>query len=168
MSLSMETSMETSQTTTIDFPRFGECTFSESDVFSFPWGLPGFANLRRWLALAVEEQGSFIWLQSIDDPAIAIPTSDPYAIFDHYDPKLPAYVVAALDITSASDFTMLGVVVVTEGAKEMTMNLLAPIVLNLRTRKGRQIMLENSGYSVREPIPRKAPAAEGAPPPDPA
>ena len=37
----------------------------------------------------------------------------------------------------------------------MTMNLMAPIVVNMRARKARQVMLENSGYSVREPIPRK-------------
>ncbi len=51
------------------------------------------------------------------------------------------------------------VVVVTAGAAEMTMNLLAPIVVNLRTRIARQVTLEAGGYSVRTPIPRKAPAA---------
>jgi flagellar assembly factor FliW len=147
--------MDTAETITIDSPRFGEFTFAESDVLTFPWGLPGFPNLHRWLALSIEEQRNFVWLQSVDDPAIAIPTADPFAIFEQYDPRLPAYVVAALDISSASDFTLLCVVVVTEGAKEMTMNLLAPIVVNLRTRRARQIMLDNSGYSVREPIPRK-------------
>jgi len=50
------------------------------------------------------------------------------------------------------------VVVVTPDAAEMTMNLLAPIVVNLRSRVGRQITLETGGYSVRTPIPRKASA----------
>ena len=51
-------------------------------------------------------------------------------------------------------------VVVTKDAGEMTMNLMAPIVVNLKTRRARQVMLENSGYSVRTAIPRKA--IEGA------
>jgi flagellar assembly factor FliW len=38
----------------------------------------------------------------------------------------------------------------------MTMNLMAPIVVNLRTRQARQVMLENSGYSMKEAVPRKA------------
>ena len=155
MSLSMEPDTNVSQTTTLEFPRFGDCTFAETDVIEFPWGIPGFPNLRRWLALTLESQPSFVWLQSIDDTKIAIPTADPYAIFEDYEPKLPPYVVAALDIAGASDFTLLGVVVVSEGAEDMTMNLFAPIVVNLRTRKARQIMLENSGFSIRQPIPRK-------------
>lgn len=153
--------METT-TQTIEFPRFGACTFAPSDVIELPWGLPGFPNLHRWLALTVETQASFVWLQSIDDPKVALPTTDPYYIFEEYNPKLPPYVVAALDISDPSDFTMLCVVVVTENAEEMTINLLAPIVVNLRTRKARQILLESSGYSTRHPIPRRTePAVEG-------
>ena len=39
--------------------------------------------------------------------------------------------------------------------EEMTVNLMAPVVINLRTRKARQIMLDGSNYSPREPMPRK-------------
>jgi flagellar assembly factor FliW len=155
MSLSMEPEMD-AHTMTKHFPRFGDCAFSETDIIEFPWGLPGFPALRRWLALAIETQPNFIWLQSVDEVDVAIPTADPYALFPEYEPKLPPYVVAALDITAPSDFTLLGVVVVSEGAEEMTMNLLAPIVVNLRTHKARQVMLENSGYPVKQPLPRKA------------
>ncbi len=160
----MESEMESSDTLTMDFPRFGSCTFAHSDVIEFPWGIPGFPNLRRWLALSTEDGGSYVWLQCIDDPKTAVPTIDPYFVFEDYNPKLPAYATAALDIENPSDFTVLCVVVVTENAEEMTMNLFAPVVINLRTRRGRQIVLENSGFSVRQPIPRKA-AAEGVPNP---
>jgi flagellar assembly factor FliW len=156
----MESDMNVSDTQTMEFPRFGSCTFSETDIIRFPWGLPGFPNLRRWLALNVDEQNSFVWLQSLDDVNVALPTLDPYFVFEEYDPKLPPYAVAALEIESPIDFTILCVVVVTENAQEMTMNLFAPLVINLRTRTGRQVVLENSGFSVRQPIPRKgAPAA---------
>ena len=43
----------------------------------------------------------------------------------------------------------------------MTINLLAPIVINLKTRVGRQVALENQRYSARTPIPRK-PAGSAA------
>ena len=52
--------------------------------------------------------------------------------------------------------------VVTAGATEMTMNLLAPIVVNLRTRIGRQVTLEAGGYSVRAAVPRAAPSTAPA------
>jgi flagellar assembly factor FliW len=160
----MNAAMETQPTTTtVDFPRFGSLTYAADEVLEFPWGLPGFARLRHWLALTLPTQANFVWLQSLDDPAVAIPTCDPWMVFESYEPKLPGYAIAALDIANPSDFTMLCVVVAADGGQEMTMNLLAPIVVNLRSRRARQIMLETSGYSVKEPMPQKsADSTDGA------
>lgn len=138
--------------------RFGEVSFTETDVLTFPWGLPGFNNLHRFLALSLEEQPNFVWLQSLEDGTLALPASDPWGIFPNYDPRLPAYATEALGLRDAGDFTILCIVVVGKGAEQMTMNLMAPVIVNLKTRQARQVMLENSGYSVREAIPRKAAA----------
>jgi flagellar assembly factor FliW len=147
--------MASPATTTIETARFGEVTFAETDVFEFPWGLPGFADQRRFLALSLAEQPNFVWLQSVDDPKLALPAADPWQIFPDYEPRMPAYATEALQLNSAEDFTILCVIVVTKEAEEMTMNLMAPVVINLKTRRGRQVMLENSSYSVRTPVPRK-------------
>ncbi len=150
----MSTTMESQQS--IATTRFGTVTFTETEAIEFPWGIPGFDHLRRFLALSLAEQPNFVWLQSLDDPSVALPACDPWQIFPDYNPKLPGYAVAALHIENPDDFTILCVVVVTKDAETMTMNLLAPIVINLKTRRARQVMLENSGYSVREPLPRTA------------
>jgi len=158
-----ETTVAADREITVELPRFGTCTYRESEVLTFPWGVPGFANLRRFIALNLGGQEKFVWLQSLDDPSIALPTADPWQIFADYSPHLPPYATSSLDLRNPEDFATLCVVVVTPGAAEMTMNLLAPIVVNLRTKTGRQITLETGGYSVRTPIPRKAPApAAGA------
>lgn len=151
----MQTAMESAQATIVT-SRFGEVAFAGSDVIEFPWGLPGFSDLRRFLALSLPDQSNFIWLQSLDDPKTALPAADPFQIFGDYEPRLPAYATETLGIESPEDFTILCVVVVTKDAEEMTMNLMAPIVVNLKTRRARQVMLENSGYSVRTAIPRKS------------
>lgn len=152
----MTATMETAQTLTVPTTRFGEVSYAESELLTFPWGIPGFEDARRFLALSLDDQPHFVWLQSVDDPSLALPCSDPWQVFAEYEPRLPAYVVSALDLQNPDDFTILNVVVVTKDAQEMTMNLLAPVVVNLKTRRARQVMLENSGYSAREPIPRKA------------
>ena len=144
---------------TISLPRFGECTFSPSEVIEFPWGLPGFPTHHRWLPLNLDSQPAFIWLQSLDDPSVALPAIDPWMVFENYDPKMPAYAFQSLEIREASDFATLCVVVVTANAEEMTINLMAPILINLRSRKARQIMLDGSTYSAREPMPRKVVAS---------
>ncbi len=147
---------------TLDLPRFGACTYRESEVLTFPWGLPGFGSLRQFVALSLEGQERFVWLQSLDDLSIALPTADPWQIFDDYAPQLPPYATSSLDLQRPEDFATLCVVVVSAGAAEITMNLLAPIVVNLRTRTGRQVTLETGGYSIRTPVPRKAATPAGA------
>lgn len=146
---------------TITTERFGEVSFAETDVIEFPWGLPGFADQHRFLALSLDEQPNFVWLQSLDDAKIALPAADPWQIFNEYEPRMPAYAVEALELHNPEDFTILCVVVVTKDAQEMTMNLMAPIIVNLKTRRARQVMLENSGYSVRAAIPRKELETQG-------
>jgi len=141
----------------VDLPRFGPCTYRDDEVLTFPWGIPGFGTLRRFIALNLDSQDRFVWLQSLDDPSVAIPVADPWTIFADYAPHLPPYAVSSLDLRTPEDFVTLCVVVVSPGALEMTMNLLAPVVVNLRTRTARQVTLETGGYSVRTPIPRKAP-----------
>ena len=157
----MQTTMESAQPAKIVTARFGEVSFADTDVIEFPWGLPGFANLRRFLALSLPDQSNFIWLQSVDDPKIALPAADPWQIFPDDEPRMPAYATEALELQSAEDFTILCIVVVTKDAEEMTMNLMAPIVLNLKSRRARQVMLENSAYSVKTAIPRKQAEAQG-------
>jgi flagellar assembly factor FliW len=157
----MQQTMEPMQTTIVS-ARFGEVTFTEEDVIEFPWGLPGFSDLRRFLALSLAGQPSFVWLQCVDDPKVALPAADPWSVFADYDPRLPAYAVETLGIAGPEDFTVLCIVVVTAGAEQMTMNLMAPVVINLKNRRARQVTLDTSTYSVRTPMPRKQSEAQGA------
>lgn len=137
---------------TVDLPRFGTCTYNESEIFVFPWGLPGFESLRSFVVLQLETQDQILWLQSLDDPSIALPLGDPWTFFPDYDPKLPGFARLSLDIQAAEDFTLLAVMVGTDGGPTF-MNLMAPIVVNLKSRIARQVPLETSRYTVAMEIP---------------
>jgi flagellar assembly factor FliW len=154
----VEAAPDVSDVITTDLPRFGTCSYRESDVILFPWGLPGFGHLRRFLVLALEGQEHFVWLQSLDAPEVALPAADPWAFFPDYAPKLPGYARLSLDLQRPEDFTTLGVVVV-KPSGEMTMNLLAPIYINLVSRVARQVPLESGDYGVRVPLPLRADSA---------
>ncbi|MBV8433055.1 MAG: flagellar assembly protein FliW [Candidatus Eremiobacteraeota bacterium] len=147
---------ESGAATLASFPRFGDFVYRESDVIEFPWGIPGFRDLHRWIFLTLESQPSFVWLQSLEDVYVSLPAANPWLIFEDYDPVVPAGAFAALNIRSADDFTYLCTVTVGPGATRMTMNLASPIVVNLRTRKAVQVTLGPSPYSNRETIPRRA------------
>jgi flagellar assembly factor FliW len=144
-------------TLTAETTRFGACAYREAEVLSFPWGLPGFAQLRRFIVLQGADTPQFLWLQSLEEANVALPLVDPWSVFDDYDPHLPNYARIALDLQNPDEFTILAVCVVGRDAREMTVNLLAPVVVNLRTRIGRQVTLDTGNYSVRTPMPRKEP-----------
>ena len=47
----------------LDLPRFGACTYRESEVIAFPWGLPGFATLHRLLEARMGKPGKREYVQ---------------------------------------------------------------------------------------------------------
>ena len=144
---------------TIDLPRFGSCTYNEADIFVFPWGLPGFEEFRTFIPIQLETQDQLVWLQSLDDLSIALPLGNPWLFFPDYDPKMPSFARLSLDLREAEDYTILAVMVGTDGGPTF-MNLLAPIVVNLKTRIGRQVPLETSRYTCAMQIPVPAAVAE--------
>jgi flagellar assembly factor FliW len=93
-----------------------------------------------------------LWLQSLEETNIALPVADPWVFFPDYDPRLPAFARISLDLQAPDEFTTLGVMVIPESGPSY-MNLMAPLVVNLRTRIGRQIALESGNYSVAVEIP---------------
>ncbi len=137
---------------TVDLPRFGTCTYSESDIFVFPWGIPGFEDLRSFIVVQLETQDNILWLQCLEDVSVALPLGDPWNFFPDYEPKMPSFAQLSLALDKPEDFMILAVMVGTSGGPTF-MNLMAPIVLNLKSRVGRQVPLETSRYTVAMEIP---------------
>ena len=152
---------------TIELPRFGSCTYSEADIFVFPWGLPGFDDLRAFIVLQLETQDQIMWLQSLDDLSIALPLGDPFTFFPDYDPKLPNFAQLSLNLEQPEDFLILAVMVGTDGGPTF-MNLMAPLIMNLKLRIARQVPLEGSQYTVAMeiPVPEAVAKAQAEQPPE--
>ena len=137
---------------TVDLPRFGLCSYSDADIFVFPWGLPGFEHLRSFIIVQLESQERVVWLQSLEDVSVSLPLGDPWTFFPDYDPKMPSFARLSLALNNPEDFTILAVMVGTDGGPSF-MNLMAPIILNLKDRVARQVPLETSRYTVAMQIP---------------
>lgn len=137
---------------TVDLPRFGSCTYNEADIFVFPWGMPGFEEFRSFIVVQLDTQDNIFWLQSLDDLKIALPLGNPWLFFPDYDPVMPGFARLSLDLQNAEDFTILAVMVGTPGGPTF-MNLMAPIVINLKSRICRQVPLETTKYKVAMEIP---------------
>jgi len=139
--------------------RFGEIDIENDRIITFPDGIIGFRELKKFALIAKKSQ-ALMWLQSVDDPQIAFVVSDPFSFDVTYDPILSAEDREHLELEDATDARYLVIVVVPPNPKEMTANMLGPIVVNAKKKIGRQVILVDSSYSVKQPILSGRPQVE--------
>lgn len=132
---------------------FGELNIDEDKIIEFPEGLPGFENEKEFIVINNEdEENPFQWLQSITNPNLAFVIVDPFSIFPDYDVIIPKSVQEKLKIESERDVAIYAIVVVPKDIRKMTVNLLGPIVINVREKIGKQVILDDARYSTKHYI----------------
>lgn len=131
--------------------RFGEIEYEPEKTLEFPKGLIGFENLRHYIVMPKRQEGPLFWIQSADDPEIAFVLTDPTNFFLDYRVAPDATERGLLGIGKDDDCFVLAVVTV-RPSREITLNLLAPILFAPATNRAIQVILENSPYQVRTPL----------------
>ncbi|MBB4968348.1 flagellar assembly protein FliW [Saccharothrix violaceirubra] len=110
-------------------------------VIEFSVPMPGFPEHRRFLLVRTTEDGLLFSLRSVDDPELRFLVVPPAPFFPDYAPEIGAQAVEQLGTVDVSDLLVLLVVTVGESASSATANLLAPIVVDQRTRRAVQVVL---------------------------
>lgn len=129
----------------------GEVTIEESQILRFDHGLPGFEEENKFTIIPLEESSIYQVLQSIQTPQIAFITVNPF-VFTDYSFDLDESTVHTLEIKSEEDVAILSIVTVKEPFSDSTLNLKAPIVINTKSHKAKQTILENSAFPLRHPL----------------
>ena len=119
----------------------------------FEDGIPGFPEARRFQLVELVEEGAFQLLQSVEDPGLALVVAVPWLFFPDYAPELSEVDQSGLEIESESDAVVFCAVTLDSDNKTAYMNLLGPFVVNVRSRKGRQIVLTDQDYPLRAELP---------------
>lgn len=133
---------------TIETERFGKVEADEGEIVAFP-GLPGFAAARRFVIRGHDRGDTFAWLLCADDPGLAFVIANPWHLAPGYEPELPERALRALGAASADELHLVAIASVR--ADGTTLNLAAPLVINPRTRRGMQVILETGEWSARAP-----------------
>lgn len=148
-------------TTVLTGTRFGAIEFEDLDVVTFGEGLIGFPGLRQFLLLAQGEDSPFQWLQSIDEPGLAFLVTDPTFFVNGYEPELEDAQAELLGLIDETPRLLRTTVrLIGRPAEEVSLNLAAPIVLNLERRIGKQVVFDNEAYNIRHTV--KLPGSESA------
>ena len=120
-------------------------------IYEFYPGLGGFSEHHNF-AMLVDDDSPVEWLQSLTDPDVCFPTVEPFLFDPSYRVALPDADAAAVGAVDADDLAVRVIITVRDPIEETTANLLAPIVLNAKTRLGRQILLQDSDYPIRAEV----------------
>jgi len=131
---------------------FGEVEIEQEKTFLFPNGLPGLEEDKRFALLSREEGQAICCLQSLDHWEIALPVINPFHLMPTYECNVIPDDISALSIEAPEDVLTLSVMVIPKESEKMTVNLVAPIIINLKNHMGRQIFLENKKYEIRTPV----------------
>ena len=132
--------------------RFGEVEYDPANVLHFPAGMIGFPTLHDFIVMPNKKEGPLFWIQSIDEPDIAFVLTDPSNFFLDYQVKPDESEMNSLQITEADECYILAVVTVPEDQK-ITLNLSAPILFSPKTNRAIQVILENTEYQSKTPLP---------------
>ena len=152
--------MSESERVQIETSRFGTIEASAEEWIEFP-GIPGFAAAKRFVLRGHDQGALFAWLVSLDVPDLAFVVTNPWEFFADYDPPVEPSQLQSLGVEAPEDLDFLVIVTLQDG--QPTLNLAAPVVLNARTRKGVQVVLDRGGYSARQPLPEPKPAESESP-----
>lgn len=129
--------------------RFGELEIDPSTFIELPAGLIGFPAAKKFVLL--EYTQPFSWLQCIELPDLAFVVVSASEFGDEYSFDLPLQ-DRALDLSDTDDVAIFNLVTIRPDASLSTVNLKAPVVVNLRNRKGKQVILDDPRYPTRMPL----------------
>jgi flagellar assembly factor FliW len=124
------------------------------DIIVFGKGLPGFENAREFVIFSRPEHAPFHCMACSNDPDLQFILINPLHFLAEYDPHIPPHELRELDVRDPKELLLYTVVTFAPELSDSTANLLGPIFINIRTRRGKQIVIDDERYSVRERILR--------------
>ena len=114
---------------------FGEIDTTEDKIITFEKGIIGFEDFKKFTIVVdaeKESENTIMWLQSAEEPSLALPIIKPEIVKEDYDPIVEDELIKSLgeDIENAYLAVYVTITVPSDLTK-MTCNLKAPIIVNM-------------------------------------
>lgn len=136
----------------IDTRYFGEIEMDESKLIHFENGLFGFEQYKDFTILYDSENGNdpfFSWLQCTTEKTLAFPVVNPQKVKADYDPVVEDGLLNDLGEFGEDDMVVLLLATVPRDVQKTSVNLKAPLIINAGTRRGVQLVAENTDYAIK-------------------
>lgn len=128
---------------------FGELEVTKEEIITFDSGMYGFEGHKAFVLMRFDpEDETMLNLQSVDAEEVSFVLMNPFLLQNDYEATLQTADIRALEIDADTEGVLYYVVcVVKDTIKDSTVNLKCPIVINPQSRKGIQVILEDSRYT---------------------
>lgn len=137
----------------IDTKFLGKIEVMQEQLYSFEQGIPGFPEEKQFALIPFGKNTPFMILQSTSNVQIGFVLVFPYTFKSDYAFDLSKQDVEALNIEKQEDIITYAIVTLKDTLANSTLNLFAPIIINTKTRQGRQIVLnENNQELLHYPL----------------
>jgi flagellar assembly factor FliW len=151
--LALQPPLPGSPTVNIESQALGRVTVPANRIITFASGLPGFPEARRFALTNDHLQPPFYCLQCVDNPSLAFVVADPTALVPDYRPKNGVSTLKELQASSPEDLQALVTLTIPPGRpREITANLMSPLLINLKQGLGKQVVIEKPHYSHQHPV----------------
>jgi len=136
---------------------FGPLPYQPESVFNFPAGLPSFDDQKSFVPIELPQNAPLLFLQSLIQPSLCFLTLPILVVDREYQLAVSPEDLAELELDPdrqpelAREVLVLALVSLHDGLSA-TANLMAPIVVNLDTRRALQAIRRDSAYSHQQAI----------------
>lgn len=134
---------------TIESSRFGQLEIDAASVLEFPEGLIGLGG-SRYALIADDPDAPFVWLQSLEDPTLSLPLTNPHRFFAGFAVEVVDEDAERLGLDGAGAMDVYVTVRAAPALKDFTANLKAPILVH--GGKAWQVINQAQGSELRAPL----------------
>lgn len=136
----------------IESLKFGILEVPDDKVIKMARPILGFEQLTTFCLVERDDAQPFMWLQSVEEPAVSFVVINPAVFFPEYRIEVNPAEIAEIAIENLESVETYVIVSIPENAEEMTANLQGPIIINTENCLAKQLILVNSDYQVQHRI----------------
>jgi len=130
----------------------GKVTVMTKDIITFEHGIPGFVDEGEFVLLPMDSESPFYIMQSTKTTELGFVVVNPFLFFKEYEFTIVDQDKELLEIEKEEDVNVLSILTIKEPFNESTANLKAPIIINTKVRKAKQIILNDPALATRQKI----------------
>ena len=118
----------------------------------FEKGIPGFEDYKYFNVNIIKDNEKFYSIVSKEDDNIGFISISPFEIKTDYEIDLDDEFIKELNIKDEKDVLVICLITLGKSLKDSTANLKAPIIINIKNNRGKQLILQDDKYKIKEPL----------------